>query len=416
MEKRHESALEIIDGLQTEIKQIAKTIWELKETGFEEFKSAKLLCDFLEKNGFILTRGLTGQDVQAGCPYEMPTAFIADFDSGKKGPVIGLLLEYDALSNGHACGHNLIAASGIAAAVAIQGFLKTGAGRLRVYGTPAEETSTAKQFIFDGGHMGDVDVFFTTHGGSFWSTEFAAKAMVAAKYPTCLSIKGKAAHASRSPHQGRSALDAAMLTGMGIEFLREHVLETDRMHYAILSGGEAANVVPESAKMDLILRANDSNELNLLMARLDDIIHGAELMTHTKAEYKWDTPLLAPKKAFALYHFTKEAGIALGLPNTAFIANLPADVSTDAGNIAYQKPLAFITFPASEKDTPPLHTDEFAEAAATDYAISNGILAGKMMALAAMRLYDSPEALADILSDFNKKQPLEEIACLKMSL
>ena len=395
-----QNCLNVIDGFSAEIKRIAKRIWELKEIGLEEFESSALLCSFLKKAGFDVTHGLKGFDALENCSFNMPTAFVADYDSGKDGPVIGLLLEYDALPNGHACGHNLIAASGITAAVAIKEFLKTGAGKLRVYGAPAEETSTAKQFIYDGGFMDNVDVFFTTHGGGFWSTECAAKAMVAAKYPVSLTFKGKPAHASRTPHEGRSALDAAMLTGMGIEFLREHVLETDRMHYAMLAGGEAANVVPAEAKMDIILRANDSDELNLLMSRLDDIIHGAELMTHTKATYKWDTPLLAPKKASYFYKFTQEAGVALGVPEQHFLTNIPADVSTDVGNIAFVKPTAFVTFPASEKATPSLHSDEFAEVARTDFAIEKSIHAGRIVALAAMRLYQAPEEVAKISQDF----------------
>ena len=400
--RKEQDCLDAITDFSLEIKEIALEIWGLKEMGFEEFASSRLLCDFLEKEGFLVVRGLEGFDAQENCSFDMPTAFVADYDSGKKGPVVGLLLEYDALPNGHACGHNLIAASGIAAAVAIKKFLSSGAGKLRVYGTPAEETSTAKQFIYDGGFMEDIDVFFTSHGGSFWSTECAAKAMVAAKYPTCLSFKGKPSHASRTPHQGRSALDAAMLTGMGIEFLREHVLETNRMHYAMISGGTVANVVPADSKMDVIVRANDSKELNILMARLDDIIRGAELMTHTKAEYKWDTPLLAPKKAAYFYQFAQVAGVDLGIPAQSFVTNIPADVSTDVGNIAFVRPTAFITFPVSEKDTPSLHADEFAEVSCTDFAIEKSMLAGKIMALSAIRLYQNPKEVEKINADFDK--------------
>lgn len=393
--------LSIIDKASAEIKEIARKIWALKEIGFEEYHSSKLLCDYLEKEGFFVTRGLESFDKMENSPFDMPTAFIADYQGCDSGPVIGLLLEYDALPNGHACGHNLISAAGIAAAVAIKNHLASGNGKLRVYGTPAEETSTAKQFILDGGHMEDVDIFLTSHGGGYWSTECAAKAMVAAKYNTCLSFKGKPAHASRSPHEGKSALDAAMLTGMGIEFLREHVLETDRMHYAMLPGSPAANVVPEDAKMDLILRANDTTELNYLMSRLDDIIRGAELITHTKATYKWDTPLLAPQKAKYLYQLAQDAGISLGISEKTFETNIPADVSTDVGNIAYVKPTAFITFPVTEKDAPNLHTDEFAQIAKTDYAIENCLIAGKIMALTAIRLYQEPNELINIQNDFD---------------
>jgi amidohydrolase len=395
-----------VDGNEAVINEIAKKIWEYRETGLEEFKSSALLTDILEKEGFTVRRGMTGKDISNGVDVDMPTAFTAVFEGkGKKGKgvTVGLLLEYDAMPHGHACGHNLIASSGYAAAIGIREALKTMPGTLVVYGCPAEETRPAKQYMYDAGVMDGVDVMYTAHASGdapgYWSTELRCKSLMSTMPGEGLVFTGHPAHASASPWDGRSALDAVMLTGMGLEFLREHILETDRTHYIVLHGGVAANIVPEKAAMDVWVRANDTKRLNALKTRVENIFKGAALMTETSYEFKWNSPTLSAVPVPALYRHGADAGVALGIKEESFAFNTSFQGSTDAGNVGYQIPTCFVAFPVST-DYITGHSDGFTAASNTDYGRNNAIMAGKIMALSAYRLMTEKNALQAIKAEF----------------
>ena len=274
----------------------------------------------------------------------MPTAFKAVFKGKEGGPTIGLLMEYDALPNGHACGHNLIASAGFAAALGLKEAFRE-IGSVIVYGTPAEELEGSKHYILEGGYMDEVDVMLANHYGGDWGSEVTGKAIVWPTHDNWLTFKGRSAHASSSPEKGRSALDAVLLTSMALEFLREHMLETNRIHYIISKGGTAANSVPDLATLNVELRTNDSAELNSLMKRVDKIIKGAELMTETTAVYKWDAPWYCATPVPTLYHQAAQYAGDLGIDVSRFtFGNLPK-ASSDLGCVAYKIPTVEITFP-----------------------------------------------------------------------
>lgn len=217
----------------------------------------------LEREGFEVERGLTGRHPKFDQEIDMPTAFKAVFRGKEDGPVVGVLLEYDALPNGHACGHNLISSAGFAAALGLKEAFQE-KGTVIVYGTPAEELEGSKHYILEGGYMDEVDLMLASHYGSDWGSEVTGKAIVWPTHDNWVTFKGRASHASSSPEKGRSALDAVILTTMGLEFLREHMPETNRIHYIISKGGTAANSVPDLATLNVELRTNDSAELNSL--------------------------------------------------------------------------------------------------------------------------------------------------------
>jgi len=394
--------LSAIDKNKAAITTVAKEIWGFKELGMQEFKSSKLLMDMLEKEGFKLQRGLVGKDLANECDVDMPTAFIATFEGKGKGATIGLLVEYDALPNGHACGHNLISSSCYAAAIGIKEYLKNNPGTLKVFGTPAEEVLVVKQYIADGGFFEGVDVAYSPHGGNEWTTVLNAKAMTTTTPGVGLVYTGKASHASSAPWVGRSALDAVMLASLGLEFMREHMFETDRIHYAIINGGAAANVVHEKAAVDVWIRSDDSLQLLDLLKRAENIFEGAALMTGTTVEYAWDTICYSAIPVPKLATQAAEAGASLGIKET-FNMTPPSLGSTDAGNAAFCMPMAFVEFPVDKKPVAG-HTDEFAAAAITDYAIDQSILAGKVMALSAVRLLSNPNDLKAITEQFKENK------------
>jgi len=269
---------------------ISGKIWELAELGLIEFGSSKLLADELEKHDFRVERGIAG----------MPTAFIATW--GKTKPVIGIMGEYDALPGlsqrseprkmplelgkpGHGCGHNIHGTSGMAAAIAVKKALERYGlkGTVRFYGCPAEENFSGKVFMVRDGYFSNVDAALSHHPGS----------MNAATLRSCLAVNsvkfhfyGKASHAGGSPDQGRSALDAVELMNVGVNFLREHVIQDARIHYIVEKGGEQPNIVPDYARSWYYIRAPERDQLEYIYNWVLDIAKGAATMTRTELKHE----------------------------------------------------------------------------------------------------------------------------------
>lgn len=393
--------MEAIDRSREKLHKIARRIWKFKEVGWEEFNSSLLLMNELEREGFEVERGLTGRHPKFDQEIDMPTAFKAVFHGKEDGPVVGVLLEYDALPNGHACGHNLISSAGFAAALGLKEAFQE-KGTVVVYGTPAEELEGSKNYILEGGYMDEVDLMLASHYGSDWGSEVTGKAIVWPTHDNWVTFKGRASHASSSPEKGRSALDAVILTTMGLEFLREHMPETNRIHYIISKGGTAANSVPDLATLNVELRTNDSAELNSLMKRVDNVIKGAALMTDTTPVYRWDAPWYCATPVPTLYRRAAQYAADLGIDSSRFtFGNLPK-ASSDLGCVAYRIPTVEITFPIvpDGEPVPVGHADETACITGNEYPIDQSILAGKLMALTGLRIGGNKEELDLIQSEF----------------
>lgn len=393
--------IEAIDRSREKLHKIARRIWEFKEVGWEEFNSSLLLMNELEREGFEVERGLTGRHPKFDQEIDMPTAFKAVFRGKEDGPVVGVLLEYDALPNGHACGHNLISSAGFAAALGLKEAFQE-KGTVVVYGTPAEELEGSKHYILEGGYMDEVDLMLASHYGSDWGSEVTGKAIVWPTHDNWVTFKRRASHASSSPEKGRSALDAVILTTMGLEFLREHMPETNRIHYIISKGGTAANSVPDLATLNVELRTNDSAELNSLMKRVDNVIKGTALMTDTTPVYRWDAPWYCATPVPTLYRRAALYAADLGIDSSRFtFGNLPK-ASSDLGCVAYRIPTVEITFPIvpDGEPVPVGHADETACITGNEYPIDQSILAGKLMALTGLRIGGNKEELDLIQSEF----------------
>ncbi len=284
-------ALEWIGSNKERIIEICDKIWEYAELGLIEYKSSKLLADELEKHGFEVKRGVAG----------MPTAFVATWGEGK--PVIGIMGEYDALPGlsqkkvprpeplepgkpGHGCGHNIHGTSGAAAAIAVKKAMeKYGLkGTVKFYGCPAEENFSGKVFMVRDGLFNDVDAVISHHPSTMNEVSLISSLAVnSAKF----HFYGKASHAGASPEHGRSALDAIELMNIGVNYLREHIIQDARIHYIIEKGGDQPNIVPAYARSWYYVRAPERDELEEIYNWILDIAKGAAMMTRTKLEVEF---------------------------------------------------------------------------------------------------------------------------------
>lgn len=274
--------------------KLAREIWGYAELAYEEVKSASALIEALKKEGFTIEEGIAG----------MPTAFTATYTAGSGKPTVGFLAEYDALSGlsqcaakpeyepvtaggaGHGCGHNLLGAGCYAAAVAVKEYLvrEKKDGTVIFFGCPAEEGAGAKQFIARAGYFDNVDFAYTWHPATI--NEVGSKGGVAIMGANFI-FDGVAAHAGAEPHLGRSALDAVELMNVGCNYLREHMIDAARIHYAYSDpGGTAPNVVQSHAVIKYEVRAPMVSQVDELFARVVDVARGAALMTGTEMRYE----------------------------------------------------------------------------------------------------------------------------------
>ena len=280
----------LVDAKKEAFLHAGDLVWEYAEIGFKEFQSAKALTDVLKAEGFAVEEGVAG----------IPTAFVASWGEGK--PIIGLLGEYDALpalkhaagdpaesseivsENGHGCGHNLLGAGALGAAVAVKDYMQAHGlkGTIRYYGCPGEEFGSGKMFMARAGLFDDLDAAFTWHGGAYNAiTADHSLANLCAYF----KFKGRTSHAAGSPHLGRSALDACELMNVGCNYLREHILPDERIHYAYTDvGGSAPNVVQDHACVFYYVRSPRLYQVLDLYERVKDVARGAALMTGTQLE------------------------------------------------------------------------------------------------------------------------------------
>jgi aminobenzoyl-glutamate utilization protein B len=278
-------AWEWIDEHSERIIQVSDKVWEYAELGLVEDNSSKLLMSELERHGFRIDMGVA----------EMPSAFVATWGNGR--PVIGIMGEYDALPGisqkkvpykdpliegapGHGCGHNIHGASGMAAAIATRYVLEEEGlhGTVKFFGTPAEENYSGKVFMVRAGLFDNVEACLSHHPSTMNTARLSSSnAVNGAKF----HFYGKTSHAASSPEQGRSALDAIELMNLGVNFLREHVIDKARIHYVIEEGGGQPNVVPDYARSWYYIRAPERDQLDPIYERILKIAKGAALMTDT---------------------------------------------------------------------------------------------------------------------------------------
>jgi aminobenzoyl-glutamate utilization protein B len=280
--------VDIVDQKSSLLIDVSDKVWQCAEIALEESRSAEVLADVLEREGFQVKRGVAG----------LPTAFVATYGKGK--PIIGILAEYDALPGlsqdstpfkkvlveggaGHGCGHNLFGAGSLGAALALKEIMssKDIKGTVRLYGCPAEEDVGGKLYMARDGLFDDLDACLAWHPAYETSVDVEGSQAID---DLEIEFHGKAAHAAFDPWMGKSALDAVEMLLFGVNLLREHVKPSVRIHYVIQDGGKVPNIVPEYARVWLWIRDSNRQGVKLVLGKVRKIVEGAALATGTTSK------------------------------------------------------------------------------------------------------------------------------------
>ena len=425
-----------VEKHQANLIEISDAIWASAETAFEEHISSKLLADYAEKNGFTVERGVAG----------MPTAFVATFGSGR--PIISVLGEFDALpgisqkaqptkeaieegSPGHGCGHNLFGTASLGAAIAIKDLIVQGKikGTIKFLGTPSEEKYFGKIWMVREGLWDDVDVNISWHPSDELKADVQSSlALVDYK----IEFFGQAAHASGDPWNGRSASDALELYTTGINYYREHVKPTVRMHYHIQDGGQVVNVVPDYTK--LWMRVRDSKRAGLMPVyeRTMEMVKGAAIMANV--DYKitlisgiyevlvnraggeimqQNLELLGPiEYTDEEIAFGKKIQEVTGKPQVGMDSKInplketkehPGGGSTDVGDVSWNVPNINLSVTTAPKDTP---WHSWAVVACGGMSIGHkGMLhASNAMAMTMLDLFENQKLIDKIKTEYVERK------------
>jgi len=430
------AVIQSVDKHQQELISVSDKIWAYAETALRENKSSKELADYAEAQGFRLKRGVAG----------MPTAFTAEYGSGK--PIIGIMGEFDALPGisqkaqptkealnpgaaGHGCGHNLFGAGSLGAAVAIKELMQQGKlkGTVRFYGTPAEESVGGKIYMARDGLFADLDVCLDWHP----DVEIAASTQSSqAMVDFIVEFKGKAAHAAADPWNGRSAVDGLEAFTDGVNMLREHVRPSVRMHYAIMSGGDVPNVVPEYAKIWMWVRDSKREGVETVFSRVKEIAQGAAMIAGVEARVTVQTgdyellvnrtgasalqknlEILGPinytaeEIAFAKKIQEVQGGEQIGLDGKIHplkeTQEHPTGGSTDVGDISWIVPEITLIATTAPPNTA-WHGWSVVACGGMSIGHKGMVLAAKSLAMTMVDLFENEQLRKDVRTEFEQRK------------
>ncbi|KAI9245434.1 hypothetical protein BY458DRAFT_537038 [Sporodiniella umbellata] len=356
-----------IQSIDDELRAISLDLHENMETGMKEVHAHYVLTKFMEKKGFSVTRHAYGLD----------TAFMAEYSRGE-GRRVGICSEYDGLPNlGQGCGHNLIAISGLATAVAIKAVLESGkaSGKVVLFGTPAEELSIGKILLVKKkAFQENVDVCMMLHPAAY-DHQYAKMIAI---HDVRVEFFGKPSHASAAPWKGINALDALVQVWNNVSMMRQQLQPTDRVHGIVTDGGQAPNVIPEHTSAFFFVRVTKASEASRLMKKMEACFEAAALATGCKVKYTWreigitkdviQNNLLADNYA---YHMEKQG---IEFPSV-YEQDRKGGGSTDMGNVSYEVP-SLHPFFGIHTDAAN-HTIEFTAAAKTMEAHRDTLRAAK---------------------------------------
>ena len=374
----------LVENQSEKLLSMADRIFDNPEYDGEEVFASGLLEDYLEENGFQVQRGLK----------DWPTAFRATWKQGEGGPRIGLLCEYDALHQlGHGCGHHMQGPCICGTAVALKNAGIDRPFEIVVYGTPAEESLSAKVTMWENGCFRDIDVALMMHGGP--DTCVDEKSLALSNYT--VTFHGKGAHAALAPEQGRSALDALLLSFNAIEFLREHVREDTRMHYTIAETPGPSNVVPSRAVGVFSMRSSSREVLNDVCRRFEQIIQGAALMADVTYEIHKEKDLDNKVPCYALNDVIMANAVACGAPGIGPVRKKTG--STDFGNVTNHMPGCCIRVQFVPSGTSS-HSQAFVDAGKTESAHNAVLYGAKILSGTALDLITTEGLMAKLWADF----------------
>lgn len=367
----------------SEIEGISRSIFDFREIGTQEYRSSELLVNSLKKHGFKVEYPYMG----------MKTAFRAEFGHGN--PAIGLLAEYDALPNGHSCGHNVIASWAFGTATSLAGLMKK--GKVVVFGTPSEEGigeyAGSKAILADNGAFKDIDIMFGCHPDARWAVGATALSDITLQ----LIFHGRASHAADSPEKGINALDAAVLAYQGINSIRSWIGIGRHPVIGMLfrEAGSAVNVVPERAVLEVDLRSTSGDFLSSLAVKVKKVASGAADAIGATLEVHELTPLYQDYVNSDILNSLLESELKnLGIqPNVTESNELPSG-STDEANVSKVVPTGHIDIRISDRDIPG-HSDEFRNAADPSNSLSSTLTGIAATVSACLRILEDPDIVKE---------------------
>lgn len=382
-----------IRSIAPDLKDMSDRIFDDPETGLNEHRASTLLCDWLEREGFAVERGVGG----------LPTAFRAVYQRGDGSLSIGLLCEYDALDKmGHACAHHLQGPCILAAASALKRSDISRPFRLVVYGTPAEETVSGKILMLKNGCFRDIDVALMMHGGA--ETTVDVKSL--ANYSVEVEFHGISSHAAIRPEMGRSALDSLLIAFQGVEFLREHIPDDVRIHYAIRSSSDQpVNVVPDYAKAVFSIRSNNIVALDAVFARFNKIMEGAALMMGTTYTITIKKQVANKIPSRRLNQVLMDNARAIDAPTIRPPRERTG--STDFGNVMQLIPGSCIRVAFVPEGTPS-HSQGFLDAGKSEAATEAMIIGAQVLAGTAHDLIQTDGLWEDIYQDYEQEKNAQQ--------
>ena len=377
---------EAVDRMEQRLRDVGEDIFEHPEVKFEEVRASRLLAGELEKDGFEVELGVAG----------METAIRAVHPAVSDGPTVAILGEYDALPEiGHACGHNLIAAGGLGAVLAVGSIKSELPGRLLFLGTPAEEGGGGKVLMIDAGLFEGVDAALMFHPSTNTTIGRGSLAITEVK----IEFHGKPSHASGSPEKGINALDAVIQTFNGINAMRQHIKDDARIHGIISSGGIKPNIVPEYASAEFYVRARENEYRDELLEKLRKCAEGGALATGATLDFNLvghSYKAMKPNKILG-ERFLKHLE-ANGIPY-----NPPKDKSmgsTDMGDVSQAVPGIHPYVQICEDDVAG-HSREFTEASGSERGVVAMLAAAKAIAMTAVDVLAEAGLVERIWEEFN---------------
>lgn len=436
LSKNKKAIIASIEKHEQALIDISNNIWALAETAFEETQSSKILADYAEKQGFKVDRGVAG----------MPTAFVATYGSGS--PVISVLGEFDALPGisqkaqptkealnegaaGHGCGHNLFGAGSLGAAIAIKELIEAGKikGTVKFMGTPSEEKFFGKIWMVREGIWDGVDANVSWHPSAATEADVQSSlALVDFK----IEFYGQAAHASADPWNGRSASDALELYTTGINYYREHVKPTVRMHYHIQDGGQVVNVVPDYARLWMRVRDTKREGMMPVYERVQKMAEGAAIMANVDYKVSLISGIYevlvnraggeAMQKNLELLGpitytpeeeaFGKKIQEVTGKPQVGMDSKInpleetrehPGGGSTDVGDVSWNVPNINLGVTTAPKDTP-WHSWAVVACGGMSIGHKGMTYASKAMAMTMLDLFEDPTLLQNVKDEYKERK------------
>ncbi len=425
-----------VEKQQAALIKISDSIWSLAETAFEETNSSRILADYAQKNGFTVERGVAG----------MPTAFVATYGSGS--PVISVLGEFDALPGisqkaqptkeplqdgaaGHGCGHNLFGAASLGAAIAAKELMEQGKlhGTIKFLGTPSEEKYFGKIWMVREGLWNDVDVNLSWHPSA---QTMAPVQSSLALVDFMVEFYGQAAHASMDPWNGRSAVDGLELYTTGINYYREHIKPTVRIHYQIQDGGQVVNVVPDYARLWVRVRDSKRSGMMPVYERVRKMAEGAAIMANVDykitlisgiyeilinrtgaAAVQQNLELLGPiSYTPEEVAFAKKIQEATGTPQVGMDSEIrpleetkdnQGSASSDVGDVSWNVPNISLGVTTAPKDTP-WHSWAVVACGGMSIGHKGMLQAAKTLGMTMVDLFENPKLVEKIKAEYKQRK------------